>query len=148
MRVFRICRADRAEFDGEGARMAGGRWNAPGLPVVYTAGSESLAILELLVHVTEQQIPIHHVCIAAEFPDSVIEALPDAALPAAWRMNSEATARIGTRWLRAERSAVLRVPSVIVPREWNFLINPGHPEFAKVTVGKPLPIEFDPRLWK
>ena len=148
MRVFRLCRADRSDFDGEGARIAGGRWNAPGLRLVYTAGSEALAILELLVHVSPQQIPSDHVCIPAEVPDPLIESLPEDALPSDWRRNPAATSRLGSRWLRAGASAVLRVPSVVVPREWNYLINPAHPAFPTLAVQPALPIEFDPRLWK
>lgn len=148
MRVFRICRSDRARFDGEGARIAGGRWNTPGLRLVYTAQSESLAILEMLVHLTERQIPVNHVCVPAEVPDSLIESLPDQALPPGWRMDSAATAHIGSRWIQAGTSAVLRIPSVVIPREWNYLISPIHPAFSAIVVQHRLPIEFDPRLWQ
>jgi len=148
MRVFRICRSDRVQFDGEGARIAGGRWNLPGLQLVYTAQSESLAILELLVHLTERQIPVNHVCVPAEVPDNLIQPLPDQALPPDWRMDSAATAQIGSRWIRGGTSAVLRVPSIVVPREWNYLISPIHPASSTIEVRDHLPIEFDPRLWK
>jgi len=148
MRVFRICRSDRVQFDGEGARIAGGRWNLPGLQMVYTAQSESLAILEMLVHLSERQIPVNHVCVPAEVPDNLIQPLPDQALPPGWRMDSAATAQIGSRWIRGGTAAVLRVPSVVVPREWNYLISPIHPGSSTIEVQDHLPIEFDPRLWK
>jgi RES domain-containing protein len=148
MRVFRICRADRTQFDGEGARIAGGRWNSPGLRLVYTAQTESLAILEMLVHLTEHQIPVNHFCVPAEVPGHLIEPLPERALPPDWRMQPAATAELGSQWIRSGKSAVLRVPSVIVPREWNYLISPSHPAFSAIKVHDRLPIEFDPRLWK
>ena len=148
MRVFRICRADRVRLDGEGARIAGGRWNLPGVPLVYTAQSESLAILEMLVHLTERQIPVNHVCVPAELPESLVETLPEADLPPDWRRNSAAPAQTGSRWIETGSSAVLKVPSVIVPREWNYLISPLHPAFPAIMAHPPLPVEFDPRLWE
>lgn len=133
MRVFRICRSDRNQFDGEGAKIAGGRWNTPGLRLVYTAQSESL---------------VNHVCVPAEVADGLIESLPNQSLPPEWRKDSAVTSRIGSRWIRVGSSAVLRVPSVIVPREWNDLISPIHRAFSTIAGQNGLPIEFDPRLWE
>jgi len=86
--------------------------------------------------------------VPAEVPDDLIQPLPDHSLPSDWRMDPAATAQIGSRWIRGGNSPVLRVPSVIVPREWNYLISPIHPAFSTIDVHDHLPIEFDPRLWK
>ena len=148
MRVYRICRSDRVKFDGEGARKAGGRWNHPGVRLVYTAQSESLALLETLVHLIERQMPTNHVCVPAEIPDELIEWLPDVDLPKDWRTNSVSTAHIGSRWLESGRLPVLSVPSVVVPRERNYLIKPSDSRFAAIVIQDPLPTDFDPRFWK
>jgi RES domain-containing protein len=148
MRVYRICRSDRVKFDGEGARKAGGRWNRPGLRLVYTAQSESLALLEILVHLIERQMPTSHVCVPAEIPDELVERLPDADLPADWRADPVSTASIGSTWCDSGKLPVLSVPSVVVPRERNYLIKPSHPSFAAIAISEPVSAEFDPRFWK
>ena len=147
MRVYRICSASRVKFDGEGARVAGGRWNNPGFRLVYTAQSESLAVLETLVHLIERQMPTNHVCVPAEIPEELIEWLPDADLPKDWRSNPISTARIGSKWCESAKLPVLRVPSVVIPRERNYLIRPSHHGFAGIAVLDPLPAQFDPRFW-
>ena len=147
-RVYRICRSDRVKFDGEGARIAGGRWNHPGTRLVYTAQSESLALLETLVHLMERQMPTNHVCVPAEIPDELIEWFPDADLPKDWRTSPVSTVAAGSKWYESGRLPVLSVPSVVVPRERNYLLRPSHSRFTGIVVLNPLPAEFDPRFWK
>ena len=147
-RVYRICRSDRVKFDGEGARIAGGRWDHPGMRLAYTAQSESLALLEALVHLIERQMPANHVCVPAEIPDELIEWLPDVDLPNDWRANPVSTAGIGSKWCESGRLPVLSVPSVVVPRERNYLIKPSHPRRAAIVILDPLSTQFDPRFWK
>lgn len=135
-------------FDGEGARIHGGRWNSPGTGMVYTAHSKSLPILEVLVHVNKTGIlPSYSLC-AVRFGEAFVERLDRSRLPDHWRAYpapSELRA-IGDDWVQGRTSVVLEVPSAIVEGESNYLINPAHPDFSSVAVGDPEPFEFDPRL--
>jgi len=136
MRTFRIARRKWAEHPS-GSGLAG-RWNRDGDKVIYTSSSLSLALLEILVHVTLDQVPSDYVWIAAEFDDQFIEPAPNE-IP-------EDTAEYGSQWLRtAGGKPVLEVPSVIVP-ERNFLLNPDHTEFANIKWSEAKALEVDPRL--
>lgn len=151
MLVWRICARRHASrsFTGEGARLYGGRWNPRGTPMVYTAGTFSLAVLEMLVHLDPDTFPDHLVAVAAEVPDEfLIEEISSTSLPRGWRRYpaNEELARRGLAWIRAAKSAVLSVPSAVVPRERNYLINPRHPDFAGIRIQRPEPFYFDPRL--
>jgi RES domain-containing protein len=139
-----------AAFSGDGARKLGGRWNSRGVAMVYTAGSASLAILEMLVHLQAPEVMKRYAIIGVTFEDSLVSEIDPAALPKAWRKSPPPAAvqRIGDAWVAAARSAVLRVPSVIVPSEWNYLLNPAHPDFAKIIIGSKQMVQFDPRLIK
>jgi RES domain-containing protein len=130
--------------------MRGGRWSGIGTRIVYAAGSLSLAILEILVHLQQAEFLSGYVVIECAFPEDLVRDLDPALLPANWRV-SPAPARtmeIGDRWVRESPSAVLRVPSVIVPSEHNFLVNPSHPDFSHLSVGEPLPLDIDPRVFQ
>lgn len=152
LRAWRIVQAHLAghAFSGEGARLYGGRWNHPGSAVVYTAATKSLALLELLVHISAQQLLRSYVCIPVEFDNAMVKQLNAADLPKGWRSYpaSNVTRDIGTAWVASGVSVVLAVPSVIVPEEWNYILNPAHPEFSKVLVGRAQVIEIDARLRK
>jgi RES domain-containing protein len=142
--------ADRA-FDGEGARLYGGRWNHPGVPVVYTSATLSLAALELFVHLDAEDVPEDRIAIPAEVPRGLdVEELRAEDLPAAWRSYPalEALKELGTAWARSRRTAVLQVPSAVIPAESNYLINPLHPQVSRITVREPAPFTFDRRLSK
>jgi RES domain-containing protein len=135
-------------FSGEGARLYGGRWNSPGVSVVYTAQSQSLAALELLVHLETSDLLHEYVVIEARFHPSLITRLAKSDLPKDWRASPPpASARaIGDAWIAEEPSPVLELPSAVVPAENIFLLNPEHPAFGKIEIGSPLDFEFDPRL--
>ena len=151
MRVWRLCRKRHAAFDGEGARLAGGRWNRRGTPVVYCSATLSLAVLEYFVNLPGGLAPPDLVSIAADVPDALSsESLKAGALPRNWRRYPapEALAELGTRWVREGKTAVLAVPSVVVPQERNYLLNPAHADFKRVLVGKPDPFSLDLRMWK
>ena len=126
--------ADTA-FSGEGARLYGGRWNPKGLSMVYTAQTQSLALLEMLV----QDAPLHarYVMIPARVPEQSIEHIDQTTLPADWRELSGRSdlQYIGAAWIHAGTSAVLAVPSAVVPAEFNYLINPAHPDYALLEIG-------------
>ena len=149
MRVWRLCSKKHAAFDGEGARLAGGRWNLPGTPVVYTSATLSLAVLELLVHVDVAMVPAELVTVLADVPDALrIEQVDIDRLPRGWHRYPapEALAEIGTRWARELRTPILSVPSAIVPHERNYLLNPLHPDHRRVRVGRVERFMLDPRI--
>jgi RES domain-containing protein len=149
--VWRICarRLAARAFDGEGARTYGGRWNHPGVAVVYASATLSLAILELLVHVDAETVPEKLVAFAVDIPERLaMTRVANADLPAGWRRypSPEATLDVGTRWAREGRTAVLVVPCGVVPQESNYLLNPAHPEFGRLRIGRAQAFRFDPRL--
>jgi RES domain-containing protein len=134
-------------FDGEGARLNGGRWNSPGVRMIYASEHKSLAALEILVHVNPRR-PRPYTAFSLQWDDSLSERRTVAQLPADWRQSppGASSAGIGDAWARQSRSAVLAVPSILIPEEWNFLLNPTHPDFRKITIGPPEAFAFDPRL--
>ena len=134
-------------FSGEGARLYGGRWNRVGLPMVYTAQSRSLALLEMLVQ--DEPLRAHYVLIPAVIGKAVSrKSVSVSGLPANWRNAQlrDALQAMGQQWLASGESCVLAVPSAVVPSELNFLVNPLHPDFSKIKIGKPEPLETDSRL--
>lgn len=135
-------------FEGEGARKFPGRWNTAAAPMVYAASAISLAILELLTYIDDTSILPSYVLFGADISDSLIETLPDANLPPDWRASPApaSTKAIGDAWFLLRRSAVLSVPSAVVPTERNYLINPTHPEFGKIKLSGPVDYKFDPRV--
>jgi RES domain-containing protein len=153
MRVWRLCqrRFAASAFDGEGARLYGGRWNHKGLPVVYCSATLSLAVLEVLVHHRVPIPPNDFVAVPAELPVRLkITALTTADLPAGWQEDPSPTALqdIGSDWLRNAASAVLAVPSALVPPEFNYLLNPRHKDFTRLVIGQPQTFPFDMRFWR
>ena len=141
--------ADHA-FSGEGARRYGGRWNSKGHAVVYTSGSISLAILEVLAHIPIYDILEEYVHIPVEFEPKLSMNLKSADLPTDWNKDPspQAIKQIGDSWIENQQSVILEVPSAIVPTEKNFLINPSHPNFSKLKIGTPTKFDFDSRLLK
>jgi len=151
VRVWRICSKKHQRFDGEGARLYGGRWNHVGTSVVYTSGSLSLAALELFVHVDIDIAPDDLVAVQADVPNSLaMETIKIEGLPKNWRRYPapEALQDIGTAWATKASTAILAVPSAVIPEELNYLINPAHRDFKRIRIQKPLPFHFDPRMWK
>jgi RES domain-containing protein len=138
----------RAAFTGEGARLFGGRWNSPGMAVVYTAQSQSLAALEMLVHLESPELLANYILFEVGIDESLITRVELSQLPKNWRVDPPPAkvAAIGDAWVVSGASAVLCVPSALVPGENNFLLNPQHEDFPKLQVGKALPFRFDPRL--
>jgi len=138
----------KTAFTGEGARLYGGRWNSRGNAVIYTAQSQALAALEILVHLDSEKILQHYLAIPVSIPPDLIERLSPSALPKSWRAYPapRSTRVIGDAWLARSSSPVLEVPSVVIPSESNFLLSPAHPQFSKLRIGKPLLFQFDPRL--
>lgn len=151
MRVWRIASAAHETLDGEGARRYGSRWTPKGLPAIFASATLSLAALERFVNTDSDLEPADLVAISVDIATSIaIESVGVADLPADWRTYPAplALATIGERWLRESRSSVLSVPSVIIPTELNFILNPAHGDFRKVGINPPEPFSFDPRMWK
>ena len=137
-------------FDGEGARRYGGRWNSPGRGVVYTAESRALAALEILVHLASSRILREaYRVIPVQFPEELALRVEDKfGLPKDWLEQPAAasTRRLGDEWFARRLSCVLSVPSAVLTRERNFLLNPLHPDFKLVKIGQPERFGFDARL--
>lgn len=134
-------------FDGEGARLYSGRWNSKGVSVVYTSDSLALCSLEIFVHLPSYTLLADYVYMTARFDSDLVT---EASLIDGWneRPVSKVSQAIGNQWIKDGLSAVLRVPSVIMPDGHNYLININHPEFEKINLGAPQPLTFDPRLKK
>ena len=151
MRVWRLCKAEHAAtaFTGEGAILYAGRWHHPGTPVVYCSESRALAALEQLVQLHRNRLPPHFVCFGVQIADDLaVTEVRLRDLPAEWRRypGPPGLRDIGTRWAESGETVVLHVPSAVVPEEHNFLVNPRHPDFGRVTIGDAESFEFDERL--
>jgi RES domain-containing protein len=149
-RIVKEKYAGRA-FDGEGARRKGGRWTPKGFPVVYTAQTESLAALELFMQLGDEGREMKFACIRAEIPDGLkISEIDLKSLPLNWRESPapETLKRFGADWLEKGESAVLKAPSSLTSSESNFILNPLHPDFKKIRIGKAEKYCYDPRMWK
>lgn len=141
MLVWRLARAAHSILDGEGARMFGGRWNSPGRPMVYCAGTAALAVLEVRVHLDLplDLLPSDYRLFGIDTGTAEIEDAPP---------DSIANPRnYGDAWLASGRTALLRITSVIVPEESNVLINPLHPQAQQIQVFSERAFGFDPRLF-
>jgi RES domain-containing protein len=149
--AWRICKPKYVPtaFDGEGAAREPGRWNERGQKVVYTADSKPLAVLEIVVH-ADAGLSAYYVLISCSFDESLVEVLDPNILPLKWnRLVDPSWAvlqRLGGEWIASKRSAILRVPTAVVPGQYNYLLNPEHPDFSKIQIGAPIDFEPDPRL--
>ena len=149
--AYRITKTSNSPnaFDGEGARLFGGRWNSVGVRMVYLAGSRSLATLEVLVHTEDiDTIAGAYSIIPVTFPEKLVMRVEDKDLPDDWASPAPiaATQLFGDSWIRRAHSAVLAVPSAVIHDELNYLVNPNHPDFPAIRIGTPAPFRIDPRL--
>ena len=148
--AWRIVRASRANtaFTGEGPWRYRGRWNSPGVHVVYVSEHQSTAAFEVFANrvpfILEEKYKAFHV----EWADNLTEVFPAKKLPADWRISPPPaeTMEIGDRWVQERRSAVLALPSAISPDDRNFLLNPEHTDFKRIRIHPPINFDFDPRL--
>jgi RES domain-containing protein len=148
--AWRLVKAKYAShaFDGEGARLYGGRWNSPGIAVTYCSATASLAVLEVFANVQRADLLSRYVLMSCSFDEGLVETVDVAALPANWRHSPsppELTS-IGDDWVRSSRSPVLSVPSAIIEHERNYLINAAHPGFRRIKRSPPEPFSLDLRL--
>ena len=136
-------------FSGIGGLYADGRWTFRGHPVIYTSASISLAVLEYTLNYRRRGWVPASVLGRAIIPDKLkIDVVTRTDLPRNWSAaESPPTLReIGQRWLDSGKSAVLQVPSAVVVEEWNYILNPQHPDFKKLILQKPKTFQFDRRL--
>jgi RES domain-containing protein len=149
---WRIIPADQATtaFDGEGARLYGGRWNSVGIPMVYASEHQSLAALEVRVHIDRTRMRKLYQCFAFHFDEQAMNVFPAADLPKDWRQEPPPPSLqlLGDHWVKSGASAILAVPSAIIPTELNYLINPRHPDFAKIKIERSIDFAFDQRLFQ
>jgi RES domain-containing protein len=151
MEVFRLTTAKYVnDLSGTGVRLHGGRWNQKGDPVLYTAGSRALALVEVLVHLTNAFLPLNYQLITTYIPDDSIIGLPSKLLPSDWKSfePNESTKKIAAKWLAKNEYLALKVPSVVVEGEFNYLVNPLHADFPKIKILKTEAFSFDDRLIK
>jgi RES domain-containing protein len=141
------------DLSGAGAKDRGGRWNAAGDPLVYASETQALACLETVVHLNAGGLPLNRYLVSVTIPDSVwanARVETPGSLPVGWDADPSGRASIqfGTAWIGSMASALLRVPSVIVPDEYNVLINPQHPGSKAIVAVKMRKWLYDPRLTK
>jgi RES domain-containing protein len=151
MRLWRI--SNFADLSGEGGRRAEGRWHERGRPVVYLAEHSALALLEVIVHleIDPDDLPKNYQLLEIEVADAVsVEEFSRSDLDRqapGWEFDAQISRRLTTPWFVQQRSALLRVPSVVVPRASNFLLNPLHLDAAKVEIITATRAEYDQRLF-
>jgi RES domain-containing protein len=145
MRLWRI--SNHASLSGDGGLHAAGRWHTRGRRVAYLADHPASALLEVIVHleIDAEDLPSHFQLLGVEAPDDLrIDAIRD--LPDDWREQTALTRARGDAWIGSIASALLRVPSAIVPEGANYLLNPAHPDAARISIASALRAAFDPRL--
>jgi RES domain-containing protein len=150
MDVYRIVKERYAkDLSGTGARMAGGRWNRKGVPVVYASESRALAMVEFLVHIPFAIAPGNLVLVTIDIPDRTqARTIAASELPSDWRDYPAPgeLAEIGSRWVDKNDTVLLHVPSAIVEHERNTILNPAHPDFKNISIAGIEPIRLDKRL--
>lgn len=158
MILYRFSRKEHGgDLSGKGAELYGGRWNSKGVPVVYCAESRALAVTEIIAYTPPGLIPEGYVLNIIEVPvesrpagTGVVCAVEPDALPEGWKRypHGKETKHLGDELLKARKCLLIKVPSALVTGEYNYLINPLHPDFNKVKVLEVLPFNFNERLFK
>jgi len=148
MNLWRI--SDYIDLSGEGGRKAGARWHTAGSRIVYLAESPMAALVETLVHleVESEDTPDFYTLLKIVVPDDLAIQPLDPPAGSEWKHDLELTRRLGDAWLTSLETPLARVPSVIAPQTWNYLLNPGHPEAKQVVVAEVIRERFDNRLFR
>jgi RES domain-containing protein len=151
MIVFRLSKAKFAnDLSGKGAEKSGGRWNSKGTALVYTSASRALCTTEIAVHTPLGNLPLDYKIISIEIPDNMhIQELEAENLPVDWKSipHAHSTQQIGDRFVSEGIFPVIKVPSVVVQDEFNYLINPAHSDSKQITIKFIEPFNFDERLF-
>lgn len=152
MRVFRLTRKKYGiALSGVGAAQSNNRWNSKGTEIVYTAESRALAMAEVLVHLSLQNLPNDFVMLEIEIPDAFkVDKLDPKQLPMGWNNfpHLRETEQIGDQFIKMHQSCILKVPSSVVPGDWNYLFNPNHSDSSQVKIISQHDFPFDNRLFK
>lgn len=152
MKVFRLAKRKNArELDSRGAAKFGNRWNSKGTEIIYTAQSRALAMAEVAAHLTLATLPKNYVMIEIEVPDNIIiKNLPLNDLGNYWNNHppNSATQKIGDDFINSANEGALKVPSAVVKGDFDYLINPHHQDFKKITIIDVTDFPFDKRIFK
>jgi RES domain-containing protein len=142
--------SDYIDLSGEGGRKAGARWHTAGSRIVYLAESPMAALVETLVHleVESEETPDFYTLLKITVPDGLAIQSLDPPAESDWKHDLELTRRIGDAWLASLETPLARVPSVLAPHTWNYLLNPEHPEAKQVQVAEVIKERFDNRLFR
>lgn len=150
MIVYRLSRSQYSnDLSGRGAEIAGGRWNSKGIAMLYTGENISLCMAEVAVHMPLGIVPKDYELITLEIPDDEILELSKSELPENWResLPMSETQKLGNEFVLNSSKMILKVPSMVVPGEFNYLINPKHKNIGKVRIKKVEAFRFDTRLF-
>jgi RES domain-containing protein len=138
----------KEDLSGTGAKLVGGRWNNTGHAVLYTTENISLAVLEILVRADAENIPLNYHLLKITIPDDhKAITITKSKLKAGWKDDLGLTQWLGTEFIKAGESLLLKVPSAIVDEEHNFILNPKHPQFKTVKITSTKKFHFDKRLF-
>lgn len=151
MIVFRLSKSKYArDLSGRGAEKSGARWNSKGVPMVYTGASRALCTAEIAVHTPLGNIPEDYMIVTLELPeDAVLTEILMSQLPADWKSipHTHSTQRMGDHFVVNGKHLVMKVPSVVVQGDYNFLLNPLHRDFNRIKILDVAPFSFDERLF-
>jgi RES domain-containing protein len=150
MELYRIAQEKYADdLSGNGARLFGGRWNSEGNYALYTSSTRALALLETLAHTPAKllQTKVYRL-VTLQVSEVLIQGLDSKKLPAGWDAIEirPFTQKTGDQFLLAKKNLLLAVPSVLLPEELNYVINPLHTDFKKVKIVNQRRIHFDKRV--
>lgn len=152
MEVYRLSREIYAsELSGKGAALKGARWNSIGFELIYTAGNRSLAMAEVAVHFTLATLPTDYMMVTIYIPDDIsLIKLNAADLPTDWNTfpHPVSTQAIGDKFITNNKFCVLQIPSVVTQGDFNFLINPRHPDFSRIKIKYVEKFPLDKRIFK
>lgn len=152
MELFRLSQLKHGKtLSGKGASISGGRWNSPGVEVIYTAANRSLAMAEVAVHFTIAALPVGYMMMTIHVPDNIsILEIDTKELPTGWNQfpPMKATQSIGDRFIQQGQTCLLKVPSAVTSGDFNYVLNPMHVEFKKIKITGFVPFPFDNRLFK
>jgi len=149
MTVFRITNSlYKDDLSGYGAKVNGGRWNIPGYAALYTSEHISLCVLEMLVNITFAESRLNYHLLQITIPDSFEPALVSKKkLKQNWEDDETYTRFMGTEFLKNKQSLLLKIPSAVISEENNYLLNPLHSDYKKLSISKSIPFKFDNRLF-
>jgi RES domain-containing protein len=152
MELYRLSRDIHGKvLSGKGASISGGRWNSPGTEIIYTAANRSLAMAEVAVHFSIATLPAGYMMMTLYVPEIVsVTEVDIKTLPEGWNQFPplKQTQLFGDQFITDGKRCLLKVPSAVTQGDFNFLINPLHPEFKKIKITEYEPFPFDRRLFK